>query len=78
MTAPASVQSSFQTFRDRRDDLTDAFTSHEVRDATLREGAMLAIGVLLGGGFPGSAACVSVLLEQRFPEERFPWNGGPA
>ena len=36
---------------------------------------MLGIGILLGGNFPGAAACISTLLERQYPEvDDWPWE----
>ena len=71
-----SVHDDFEIFRQRRADLADPFVDLEVRLATLREGGVLGVGLLIGGGFPGAAACLTVLLEHRFPEgPGWPWTG---
>jgi hypothetical protein len=74
----ASLRSNFHLFRQHRDDLTSGRVPAEVSDDALRSGGVLAVGLLTGGGFPGAAACVSVLLETRFPESLWPWTGADA
>lgn len=71
-----SVHESFTHFRRIRDDIRSADNAD--RDEVLREGAVLGVGILLGGGFPGAAASVTVLLEGRFPDALWPWDGAPA
>ena len=71
-----SVHDTFQDFRRIRSEIT-LERDCVVADGTLREGAVLGIGILLGGGFPGSAASVSLLLERQFPDvDAWPWLPG--
>ena len=49
-------------------------TDPSIRTEALQANAMLGIGVLIGGGFPGAAAAVSVLLEREFDNEQWPWE----
>jgi hypothetical protein len=72
-----SIRHEFEQFRDRRNELLDPKTAPRDRDATLGAGGVLAVGLLTGGGYPGAAAVVSVLLDLRFPDERFPWSREP-
>jgi hypothetical protein len=37
---------------------------------------VLAVGILLGAGFPGAAAAVTVLVDRQFPDDELPWLGG--
>jgi hypothetical protein len=55
----------------------DPGTHPKDREATIGSGGVLAVGILTGGGFPGAAACVSLMLERCFPDERWPWSEGP-
>jgi len=67
-----SVHEVFQHFRRIRGEFAEVT---EDTDRGIREGALLGIGILLGGGFPGSAAAVSVMVERSFPEvEEWPWE----
>ena len=66
-----TIPQTFQQFRRIRREIA---ADPEPRTA-MREGAILGVGVLLGGGFPGSAASVTMLLEHVFPEVReWPWE----
>lgn len=67
----------FQNFRRIRQEIADAPDDPLApnADRAIREGAMLGIGILLGGSFPGAAASVSMLLERQFPDvEDWPWE----
>jgi hypothetical protein len=72
--AERTLGDEFDRFRAQRDELVDESVDLERRERQLAEGAVLAAGILIGGGFPGAAACVTVLLELRFPEvDDWPW-----
>ena len=73
-----SIRYEFERFRQRRAALTDPKVPPDDRDATLGSGAVFAVGLLTGGGYPGAAACVSVLLDSRFPGQLWPWSDAPA
>jgi hypothetical protein len=70
--ADKGIYGDFERFRDRRAWLNRQ-TEATLEPALQTEG-ILAVGLMIGGGFPGAAACVSALLEARFPEvEDWPW-----
>lgn len=70
----SSVHDTFDRFRAIRGEIAAA--SADDHERMVREGAILGVGVLLGGGFPGSAAAVTMLVETCFPDEAWPWDGG--
>jgi hypothetical protein len=70
-----SISEDLDAFRKIRFELR--MDGPEAAAPKLRDNATLAIGVLMGGGFPGCAATLAVLLEERFPEiTHWPWNLG--
>lgn len=69
-----SLHSTHHRFREARERLA-AEAEHD--DLVCSEG-VFATGLLAGGGFPGAAAAVSVLMDQRWPGRPFPWSGAPA
>ena len=70
-----SIPATFREYRRIRREIAEAADP----DQALREGALLGIGIMLGAGFPGSAAAVSMLVERTFPDvEEWPWSPGPA
>lgn len=42
-------------------------------DAALRAEASFAVGLLIGGGFPGAAAAMSIVVERLYPDEEVQW-----
>jgi hypothetical protein len=70
------VAEVFDHFRRIRREIVEAEDNPQARPSgdTIRAGAVLAVGILLGGGFPGSAAAISVLLEREFEGEQWPWE----
>jgi hypothetical protein len=64
------IRTSFDVFRATRRELKSG-TAHA---DTLRANAMFGVGVLLGGGFPGASAAISLLLEREFGDEPWPWG----
>jgi hypothetical protein len=63
-----SLRDNFEHFRRiRREIIADA-TAHQQKEAVA-----LAIGILMGGGFPGCAATVAVLAERAFPGTVWAW-----
>ena len=71
----SSVHDVFERFRTIRAEIDDA--PPEEGAAMVREGGVLGVGILLGGGFPGSAAAVTRLLERQYPDgPGWPWDGG--
>jgi hypothetical protein len=64
-----SIRSSFHKFRTVRRDLIDGAKSTELEAAL-----SFAVGILMGGGFPGSAAAVSILADRAFPDAIFMWS----
>jgi hypothetical protein len=66
-----SIRQEFEDFRRiRREIVVEKTGTQQVQN-----GVALAIGILLGGGFPGSAAAVSVLAERAFPDVEWAWRG---
>jgi hypothetical protein len=62
-----SIRNTFEDFRRlRREIKTD--------DYQVQAGAALGIGVLIGGGFPGSAAALSLLVERAVPDVAWAWR----
>ena len=61
----ASLYAEREKFRDRRTDLL-AMPPEGLRTAFLIDG-VFGVGVLLGGGFPGAAAVLAILLERELP-----------
>ena len=39
----------------------------------LQSGLSLAVGILLGGGFPAAAAAVAILAERAYPDMEWSW-----
>ena len=69
-----TVHDTFDHFRRIRREIQAAHPDAAPR--MLQEGAILGVGILIGGGFPGAAAAVTLLLESKFPEaEGWPWTG---
>jgi hypothetical protein len=67
-----AIRSDFLRFRRWRAVLADPEGPR-----TVTADVALAVGVLIGGGFPGAAAAVSLAAERAFPDERFIWIGDP-
>jgi hypothetical protein len=71
----ASIHTSFGRFRERRAVLTSASgIAGKAARLSMDSELALAVGVLIGGGFPGCAAAVSVAAEHLFPEVEFAWK----
>jgi len=71
-----SVAEVFGHFRRIRREIVQADENPQAPPAadTIRAAGCMAVGILLGGGFPGSAAAVSVLLEREFTDQQWPWE----
>jgi hypothetical protein len=64
-----SIRNSFDDFRRLRGEITTGHTDYQ-----MQTGIALGIGVLIGGGFPGCAAAVSLLAEQAYPAVKWAWR----
>jgi hypothetical protein len=76
MSTSASVRDTFENFRRIKREINAADADEHER--LVREGVVLGVGILLGGGFPGSAAAVTTLVETCFPDSEWPWDGSAA
>jgi hypothetical protein len=61
------IRNSFEDFRRLRREI-------RTNDYQVQGGAALGIGILIGGGFPGSAAALSLLVEQASPDVDWAWR----
>ena len=66
-----------------RDSVVEKFTRQRAElnaegsdvDAEMISSTCLAVGFLLGAGFPGSAAAISTLADRLYPHTTWPWDG---
>jgi hypothetical protein len=68
----ASIHSDFAVFRDKLETFR-----READEHGLRAHGALGVGILMGGGFPGTAAALAMLLERNYPVEDWPWADPP-
>lgn len=60
---------TMERFHQHRTDL-----KHDTGDHQLYIDTIFGIGLLMGGGWPGAAAAISILADQRFLGRASPWG----
>lgn len=67
--AVTDVSEMMRHFREHR-----ALLRNQGPDALMFSEGVFAVGLLMGGMWPGAAACVAVMTEDTFPDADLPWD----